>query len=76
SGSEWVDVAITLGAAVLRVEVADQATQTIRARAPDVDGGWGFALVAELATRWGVERHRTGNTVWVELDLGRAGAGR
>jgi len=76
SGSEWVDVAITLGAAVLRVAVADQATQTIRPRAPDVDGGWGLALVAELATRWGVERHRTGKTVWVELDLARAGAGR
>jgi hypothetical protein len=26
-------------------------------------------LVAELAVRWGVERHGAGKTVWIELDL-------
>lgn len=72
SGSDWVEVAITLGSAVLRVEVSDQSSQTIRPRTPDVNGGWGFTLIGELATRWGVERHSVGKTIWVELDL-RAG---
>jgi transcriptional regulator with XRE-family HTH domain/anti-sigma regulatory factor (Ser/Thr protein kinase) len=69
SGSDWAEVAITLAAHVLRIEVSDQNRQTIRPRTPDVDGGWGLALIGELATRWGVERHSTGKTIWVELDL-------
>jgi serine/threonine-protein kinase RsbW len=69
SGSDWVEVAITLGSDVLRIEVSDQSRQTIRPRTPDLDGGWGLTLVGELATRWGVERHSAGKTIWVELDL-------
>ena len=69
SGSDWIEVAITLGIDVLRIEVSDQATQSIRPRTPDLEGGWGLTLVGELATRWGVERHRAGKTVWVEFDL-------
>jgi transcriptional regulator with XRE-family HTH domain/anti-sigma regulatory factor (Ser/Thr protein kinase) len=69
SGSDWVEVAITLAANVLRIEVSDLNSQTIRPRTPDVDGGWGLALVGELATRWGVERHSPGKTIWIELDL-------
>ena len=70
SGSDWVEVAITLGPDILRVEVSDQSAQTIRPRTPDIDGGWGFTLIGELATRWGAERHSIGKTIWVELDLG------
>jgi anti-sigma regulatory factor (Ser/Thr protein kinase) len=69
SGSEWIDVAITLGTDVLRIEVSDQSRQAIRPRTPDVDGGWGLTLVGELATRWGVERQSLGKTIWIELDL-------
>lgn len=69
SGSDWIEIAITLGTDVLRVEVCDQGTQTIRPRTPDPGGGWGLTLVGELATRWGVERHRVGKAVWVEFDL-------
>lgn len=69
SGSKWIDVAITLETGVLRIEVSDQNSQAIRPRTPDIDGGWGLTLVGELATRWGVERHSTGKTVSVELDL-------
>jgi anti-sigma regulatory factor (Ser/Thr protein kinase) len=67
--SEWVEVAITLGSEVLRIEVSDHDKRSIRPRAPDVSGGWGLALVAELATRWGVERQRAGKTIWVDFDL-------
>ena len=69
SGSDWVDVAITLGFDSLRIEVSDQSNQVIRPRTPDVDGGWGLALVGELAARWGVERHAVGKMIWVEFDL-------
>jgi transcriptional regulator with XRE-family HTH domain/anti-sigma regulatory factor (Ser/Thr protein kinase) len=69
SHSDWVDVAITLTTAVLRTEVSDQDRQTVRPRTPDLDGGWGLALVGELATRWGVERQTAGKTVWIEYDL-------
>lgn len=68
--TDWVEVAISLTPQVLRVEVSDQDRRTIRPRTPDVDGGgWGLALVGELATRWGVERHPHGKTVWIEIDL-------
>jgi serine/threonine-protein kinase RsbW len=69
SGSEWIDVEITLSAEVLRIEVSDQSTAPVRPRTPDVDGGWGLRLVAELATRWGIERNPAGKKIWVELDL-------
>jgi len=67
--SEWVEVAIILGIDVLRVEVSDTDSQALRPRTPTKDGGWGLTLVAELATRWGVEREAAGKTIWIELDL-------
>jgi transcriptional regulator with XRE-family HTH domain/anti-sigma regulatory factor (Ser/Thr protein kinase) len=67
--SEWVDVSITLGSDVLRIEVADQSRLSLRPRAPDLSGGWGLTLVGELATRWGVERQSAGKIIWIELDL-------
>jgi anti-sigma regulatory factor (Ser/Thr protein kinase) len=69
SGSDWIEVAIILGIDGLRIEVSDRNSRTIRPRTPDVDGGWGLTLVGELATRWGVERHSGGKTIWVEFDL-------
>jgi anti-sigma regulatory factor (Ser/Thr protein kinase) len=69
SGSTWIDVAITLRMDALRIEVSDQSTQAIRPRTAETDGGWGLMLVGELATRWGIERHRVGKTIWIEYDL-------
>ncbi len=69
SRSDWVEVAITLGPDVLRIDVSDQDRQTVRPRTPDLEGGWGLTLVGALATRWGVERHSVGKTGWVECDL-------
>lgn len=69
SGSDWVEIGITLGFDVLRIQVSDQNSDGIKPRTPEVDGGWGLALVGELATRWGVERHGGGKTIWVEFDL-------
>ncbi|HEY3833309.1 MAG TPA: ATP-binding protein [Acidimicrobiia bacterium] len=69
SQSDWIDVAITLGPDVLRVEVADPGSQSILPRTPDAKGGWGLTLIAALATRWGVNREGTGKSIWVEFDL-------
>jgi transcriptional regulator with XRE-family HTH domain len=69
SGSEWVDVSITVDATVLRVEVSDQSTQPMRPRTPGIDGGWGLAIISELASRWGVARGPASKTVWFEYDL-------
>lgn len=63
-----LSVAVT-PAQVLRIEVYDQAAD--RPPRPTLPGtstqGRGLALVAALASRWGVERHDGGKTVWVEL---------
>jgi anti-sigma regulatory factor (Ser/Thr protein kinase) len=67
--SEWIEVAIVLGTEVLRIEVSDTSPQPLRPRTPTAERGWGLALVAELATRWGVERDSNGKTIWVEFDL-------
>ena len=69
SGSEWVEVSIELDEQRLRIAVSDTASEPIRPRTPDLDGGWGLTLVAECATRWGVERENGGKTIWLELDL-------
>jgi anti-sigma regulatory factor (Ser/Thr protein kinase) len=69
SSSGWVEVNVTLAGEGLRIEVSDAGVQTIHPRSADAEGGWGLTLVAELATRWGVERHAGGKTMWIELDL-------
>jgi transcriptional regulator with XRE-family HTH domain/anti-sigma regulatory factor (Ser/Thr protein kinase) len=67
--SAAVDVAITLDEVRLRIEIGDESAAPLRPRTPGADGGFGVAIVGALATRWGVERHRAGKTVWVELDV-------
>jgi len=54
---------------VLRVEVTDLAPdRPLRPRLPGTSTeGRGLALVAALASRWGVEPREGGKTVWVEL---------
>lgn len=69
SRSDWVDVEIMLTPDRLRIEISDGDGQAIRPRTADADGGWGLTLIAELATRWGVERDHGGKTIWIEFDL-------
>jgi transcriptional regulator with XRE-family HTH domain/anti-sigma regulatory factor (Ser/Thr protein kinase) len=66
-----IDLDITLDAERLRIEVGDSDSEVLRPRTPDTDGGWGLMLIAQLATRWGVDRHTGGKRVWIEFDLGR-----
>jgi transcriptional regulator with XRE-family HTH domain/anti-sigma regulatory factor (Ser/Thr protein kinase) len=67
--SDWVELAVDVGVDLLRIEVSDQSTRTIRPRTPGVAGGWGLTLLGELAARWGIERNAGGKTIWLEFDL-------
>jgi anti-sigma regulatory factor (Ser/Thr protein kinase) len=69
-----VEVFIAIGRDRLRAEVADDSEKGVRVRAPGPDGGYGLAIVAELATRWGAGRYDGRNVTWFELDLRRPGA--
>ena len=71
SQSDWVDIEIILDGDRLHIAVGDQNDSSLRPRTPDVEGGWGLTLVAELADRWGVERQPPGKRIWVEFDLTR-----
>ncbi|MGW0177971.1 ATP-binding protein [Nocardia sp. NPDC003345] len=49
------------------VEVRDGSPAPARIRPPDDTGGRGLLLVSRLSTRWGVNYHPGGKTVWAEL---------
>jgi transcriptional regulator with XRE-family HTH domain/anti-sigma regulatory factor (Ser/Thr protein kinase) len=61
----------------LRVEVADDSPVAAQPRTPGDDGGYGLALVAAMASRWGAGLQDGRNVTWFELSLqlpGRSGA--
>ena len=64
-------VAVQATPAVLRVEITDAGGgfDPARLKPPSTErgGGWGLAIVASLAHRWGVD-HDEGTTVWFEID--------
>jgi transcriptional regulator with XRE-family HTH domain/anti-sigma regulatory factor (Ser/Thr protein kinase) len=64
-----IGVFIGVGRDRLRVEVTDGSATGARPRTPTDEGGYGLALVAELASRWGAGRERDRNMTWFELDL-------
>ena len=68
-GTGDVQVRVTAEDAVLRVEVSDESPTmpTPRTADPMEEGGRGLALVASLATDWGVHRVGMGKVVWFEL---------
>lgn len=69
-----VAVFVGVGRDRLRVEVSDRATKSARPKGPGEQGGYGLALVAELASRWGAGRENELNVTWFELDLQTPGA--
>jgi transcriptional regulator with XRE-family HTH domain/anti-sigma regulatory factor (Ser/Thr protein kinase) len=64
-----VGVFIGVGRDRLRVEVSDESQTKARPPTPTPEGGYGLALVAELASRWGAGRENGVNVTWFELDL-------
>jgi transcriptional regulator with XRE-family HTH domain len=67
---------IWVGPHAIRASVAVAGTRPVRPLTPTPSGGWGLALVAEIASRWGAGREGGMNVIWFELDLPRPGAGR
>ncbi|HLX87758.1 MAG TPA: ATP-binding protein [Acidimicrobiales bacterium] len=62
----------------IRVEVRDGAAYGIVVRPPDdhlTPRGLGLRVVAQLATRWGVDPTPDGKTVWAELSPAHLGSG-
>lgn len=68
-GRASVDVQISVDRSQLRVAVTDDSPSAAQPRTPGEDGGFGLALVAALATRWGAGRDGGRNVTWFELDL-------
>lgn len=64
-----VGVFVGVGRDRLRAEVSDGSTEGARPRSPSEEGGYGLALVAALAARWGAGREDGVNVTWFELDL-------
>ncbi len=52
----------------LRVDDHSAVRPLIRNAPPDAQTGRGVFIVEQLASRWGVDLHRDGKTVWVEFD--------
>lgn len=69
-----VGLFVGVGRDRLRVEVSDDSPNGARPRTPSDTGGYGLALVAELATRWGAGRENEHNVTWFELDLAAPGS--
>ncbi|HEX8102225.1 MAG TPA: ATP-binding SpoIIE family protein phosphatase, partial [Solirubrobacteraceae bacterium] len=72
-GGRWLEVALALDDAAVRVEVADAGAGAPRPQAPPdpgVDSGRGLMIVEALAQRWGYEPDASGRgkRVWFELD--------
>jgi anti-sigma regulatory factor (Ser/Thr protein kinase) len=59
----------------VRIEVTDSGPPAplfvlpVRRRRPQGDGGWGLAIVAGLASKWGVDWLEGGKIVWAEVAL-------
>jgi anti-sigma regulatory factor (Ser/Thr protein kinase) len=70
SGDDQIALTIDHREGNLRVEVADRGTGFVPA--PRVDrqdeaSGWGLHILAQIASRWGVESD-DGTRVWFEID--------
>jgi PAS domain S-box-containing protein len=53
----------------LRVDDHSPVRPIVRNAAPDAATGRGLFIVEQLSSRWGVDLHRDGKTVWVELEV-------
>jgi anti-sigma regulatory factor (Ser/Thr protein kinase) len=65
-----LELGLAVSATVLRIEVCDADPQSPRPRIPAEfdDSGFGFVLVQELASQWGVTQIGNGKAVWAELN--------
>lgn len=64
-----VELTVSVDEASVRVDVADgsDAVPVVRPQSVEREDGRGMAIVEALARAWGVERRRSGKSVWFEL---------
>ena len=73
-GDDQIALIVDSGDGRVRIEVCDQGSGFIpspRVDRQDAASGWGLHILAQVATRWGVESD-DGTRVWFELDSSRA----
>jgi anti-sigma regulatory factor (Ser/Thr protein kinase) len=51
----------------VRLAVRDSGAALPAPREPEINGGRGLRILAQIARDWGVEPHPLGKTVWAEL---------
>ncbi|ONH25364.1 ATP-binding protein [Pseudofrankia asymbiotica] len=68
-GGPPTHLVIRASASGIRVEVTDGTAllPVVGPARPDATNGRGIRLIDALATRWGVQRHPDGKTVWFEI---------
>jgi len=64
-----VELFVEVERACLRVEVADSSPVSAQLKSPSDEGGYGLAMVAAMAGRWGAGLQAGRNVTWFELDL-------
>jgi transcriptional regulator with XRE-family HTH domain/anti-sigma regulatory factor (Ser/Thr protein kinase) len=64
-----VELLVSVTRTLLRIEVADRAQTPAQLKTPGDQGGYGLALVAAMASRWGAGPQDGRNVTWFELDL-------
>lgn len=64
-----VELLVSVSRNLLRIEVADRSPTPAQPKAPSHEGGYGLALVAAMASRWGAGPQDGRNITWFELDL-------
>ncbi|MCB0915208.1 MAG: ATP-binding protein [Actinobacteria bacterium] len=69
------EISMRLHEGYLRIAVTDFSPTLPAAKQalPADTSGRGIAIVAELASQWGVELHRSGKTVWAEIPTSATG---
>ncbi|QKW21904.1 ATP-binding protein [Kitasatospora sp. NA04385] len=73
-GGGPVEIVLEPGTDRLRIEVADRTALLApveRPHRPDLPGGHGLRIVAEVADRWGTVPRGAGKAVWIEIDAAR-----
>jgi anti-sigma regulatory factor (Ser/Thr protein kinase)/transcriptional regulator with XRE-family HTH domain len=58
----------------IRIEVTDRNPGSPQLTKPSETGGYGLALVDQIASRWDISREPGGNLTWFEVDLPSPGA--
>jgi anti-sigma regulatory factor (Ser/Thr protein kinase) len=67
-----VDIAVDENRVLIAATDDDPRPPQLMTAPPEASGGRGLFLVDALASRWGVDPHPPGKTVWFELLLDRA----